>query len=230
MHPPTNRLLAALSPEEYSRVAAELEVVELRRRDVVCRPGSAVDGLLFPDSGAVAVVTESDDGTMLETGLIGADGLVGLEAFYGISTSRQQAIVLLPGVAHKLSVEAFARLALPGTPLHDSLRQYAWQRMIGGAQSALCDATHSIRHRCVRRLLALHDAAGSEFFPLTQQVLAGLLGVRRASVSVAAEKLQEEGLIVYEHGRMRVANRAGLEQAACGCYRAIRGQVDRATV
>jgi|WetSurMetagenome_2_1015567.scaffolds.fasta_scaffold226472_1 CRP-like cAMP-binding protein len=228
MQSPVNRLLAALPSDEFSRVAAELEVVEVRRRDSLYSPGSAVEALWFPESGAVAIVTESADGTMLETGLIGSDGLVGLEAFFGAQTARQQALVLLPGVAHKLGREAFGRLAAPGTALHDCLRVYAWQRMMDGAQSALCDATHSIRHRCVRRLLALHDAAGSEYFPLTQQVLAGLLGVRRASVSVAAEKLQAEGLIVYEHGRMRVANRPGLEEAGCGCYRILRDHANAA--
>jgi CRP-like cAMP-binding protein len=120
-----------------------------------------------------------------------------------------------------MAAAAFDELCQPGSPLHQVVRRYAAARLAGVAQSALCDATHSIRHRCVRRMLALHDAAGADHFPLTQQVLASLLGVRRASVSVAAEKLQEAGLIVYEHGRMHVADRSGLERVACGCYRQI---------
>jgi CRP-like cAMP-binding protein len=117
-----------------------------------------------------------------------------------------------------MRVEAFRRLCAPGTALHDAMRRYVYARMVALTQSALCDATHSIRHRCVRRLLTLHDCARADHFPLTQQMLAALLGVRRASVSVAAEKLQASGLIVYEHGRMHLANRAGLEREACGCY------------
>jgi hypothetical protein len=113
-----------------------------------------------------------------------------------------------------------------GHQLHEAVRRYAHLRLVAIARSALCDATHSIRHRCVRRLLTLHDCARADHFPLTQQMLAGLLGVRRASVSVAAEALQGAGLIVYEHGRMHIANRAGLEEAACGCYRQMREQVD----
>jgi CRP-like cAMP-binding protein len=214
-----NHLLAALPAEEHGRIAPELETVELRRRESMWAQGEDVRFVFFPESGAVATVSSTNDGGMLETGIIGREGLVGLEAFFGVNVAASAALVMLPGVARRMTAAGFAGLCEPGSPLHHVVRRYAAARLAAIAQSALCDATHSIRHRCVRRLLALHDAAGNDHFPLTQQVLASLLGVRRASVSVAAEKLQEAGLIVYEHGRMHVADRAGLERVACGCYR-----------
>jgi CRP-like cAMP-binding protein len=222
MTSPANRLLAALPPDEFARIVPELEAVELRRRETTWAVGDEIRHVYFPDSGAVAMVAGAAGGSMLETGLVGQEGLVGLEPFFGASRARCSGLVLLQGVAHRMSVEAFVALCASGSPLHDIVRRYAGARMTIVAQSALCDATHSIRHRCVRRLLALHDAARTDHFPITQQVLAVLLGVRRASVSVAAEKLQADRLILYEHGRMHVADRQGLEQVACGCYREMR--------
>jgi CRP-like cAMP-binding protein len=218
MPSPTNRLLASLPPDELERLRPDLEVVELRRGSDLKENGSPTGHVYFPDSGAISIVTTSPEGSRLETGAVGVHGMLGVEAFFGAGASRDDALVLLPGVAQRMSSPAFERHCTPGTTLYEVVRRYARARMVLTAQSAVCDATHSIRHRCIRRLLALHDAAANDHFPLTQQVLAALLGVRRASVSVAAEKLQAEGLILYEHGRMHVADRAGLEKVACGCY------------
>lgn len=224
MMSPVNRVLASLPAQEFDRLVPELEAVELRRRHTAWSAGERLEHVYFPESGAVALVTKTGDGSLLETGLVGADGVLGAEAFFDASTAHQQALVMLPGVAQRLGVEAFSRLCIPGTPFYQAMRRYLHGRMMAVAQSALCDATHSIRHRCVRRLLTLHDCARADHFPLTQQMLAALLGVRRASVSVAAEKLQASGLILYEHGRMHVADRAGLEREACGCYQQMKQQ------
>lgn len=218
MMSPANRILAALPGQELARLARDLEPVELKRRQVAWSAGEALQHVYFPESGAVALVSRTGEGTLLETGLVGSDGVVGLEAFFNAPTAQQQAVVLLPGTAHRIPVQAFAPVCASGTALHEVMQRFVHARMVALAQSAACDATHSIRHRCVRRLLALHDYAGADHFPLTQQVLAALLGVRRASVSVAAEKLQAAGVILYEHGRMHVADRVGLEKAACACY------------
>ena len=192
--------------------------MELRRRESTWSTGNPMHSVYFPESGAAAMIATTESGGVLDIGIIGREGFIGVERFFGIANAGCSSLILLPGVAGRMSVAAFEGLCQPGSSLHHVVRRYAAATLAGVAHSALCDATHSIRHRCVRRLLALHDAAGSDHFPLTQQVLATLLGVRRASVSVAAEKLQQAGLIVYEHGRMHVADRAGLERAACGCY------------
>lgn len=218
MASPANHLLAALPADEYARIAHEFDTVEVRRREWMCAAGSDLPYVYFLESGAVAMMAHADAGPVLETALVGREGLVGLEPFFGVTAASCSALVLLPGVARRLPVAAFDRVCSPGSPLHQLMRRYAAARLVGLAQSALCDATHSIHHRCVRRLLALHDAAGNDHFPLTQQVLATLLGVRRASVSVAAEKLQDAGLILYEHGRMHIADRTALEKIGCACY------------
>jgi CRP-like cAMP-binding protein len=215
---PANQLLAALPPHDYARIAHEFETVEVRRRESMGSAGSDVAYVYFLESGAVAMLAHATGGVMLETALIGREGVVWLEPFFGATSAGCTALALLPGVARRVPVAAFHRVCQPGSSFYQLMRRYAGARLAAVAQSALCDATHSIRHRCVRRLLALHDAAASDHFPLTQQVLATLLGVRRASVSVAAEKLQEAGLIVYEHGRMHIADRPGLEGIGCGCY------------
>ncbi len=226
MMTPGNRLLAALPQPELERLDVDLSVTELRRGQLLWSIGDALSQVYFPESGAVALVARTADGCQLETALVGTEGVVGLEAFFGLATARQQCLVMLPGVAKCLPLEALKRQGTPGTALYDVLHRYACARLVSVAQSAVCDATHPIRHRCVRRLLALHDCARTDHFPLTQQMLAALLGVRRASVSVAAERLQEAGLIVYEHGRMRVADRPGLERAACGCYQQAKEQAE----
>jgi CRP-like cAMP-binding protein len=227
MASPANHLLAALPADEFVRIAHELEPVELRRRESLWAVGAQMGHVYFPESGAVAMIVGMDGGSVLETGLIGREGLVGLEPFFGLVTASRRGMVLVPGLAQRMTAAAFAALCQQDSPFHEAVRRYAGARMAAIAQSAVCDATHSIRQRCVRRLLALHDAAAADQFPLTQQILATLLGVRRASVSVAAERLQEAGLIVYEHGRMRIADRPGLERVACGCYQQLRAHAGR---
>lgn len=226
MGSPANRLLASLSSAEYDRLAPELETVELRRRQPVWTLGDPLLHVYFPDSGAVAMVMTTADGCLLDTGILGREGLVGIEAFLGAPTAHLRGVVVLPGVAQRMTADAFRRASAPGAALHEIVRRYACAQFVAIARSAVCDANHSIRHRCVRRLLWLQDCARADRFPLTQQALAALLGVRRASVSVAAEGLQAAGLIVYEHGRMCVSNRAGLEEAACGCYRQMKQEVE----
>lgn len=226
MMTPVNRLLAALPPAELERLQGDLDEVELRRGQTLWSIGDPVTHVYFPESGAVALVARAADGCQLETALVGTQGVAGLEAFFDLPTGWQQSLVMLPGQALRLPAEVLAVRCTPGTALYDVVRRYACLRLVTAAQSAVCDATHPIRHRCVRRLLALHDCARTDHFPLTQQMLAMLLGVRRASVSVAAERLQAAGLIVYEHGRMHVADRPGLERAACGCYQAAKEQAE----
>ena len=95
------------------------------------------------------------------------------------------------------------------------------------AQTAACNRLHPIGERCARWLLMTHDRAGTERFPLTQEFMAQMLGVRRATVTVAAGMLQQAGLISYRRGVITVVDRAGLEAASCECYRVIRDEFDR---
>lgn len=223
---PANRLLAALPSAELERLEADLEAVDLLRGRTLWSIGDPLTHVYFPEAGAIALVARAADGCQLETELVGSQGVAGLEAFFDLPTAWQQSLVMLPGRAYRLAAGVFAESCARGTGLYDVVRRYACSRLVTVAQSAVCDATHPIRHRCVRRLLALHDCAQADYFPLTQQMLAALLGVRRASVSVAAERLQAAGLILYEHGRMHVADRAGLEREACGCYQMAKDQVE----
>ncbi len=224
--PRINRLLASLPPGEAVALSSETETVELRRREVLWAPGDLQHHVYFPVSAGVALIVGSGAGR-LDTGIVGSEGMVGLEAFLGGPVAAEEAMAIIPGVVQRIPADVFARLSAPSTVLHQVLSRYACARIGNLAHSALCDATHSIRQRCVRRLLTMHDCAGTDHFPVTQQSLSTLLGVRRASVSVAAEKLQDAGLILYEHGRMHIADRAGLESQSCSCYRQMKEHAER---
>jgi signal-transduction protein with cAMP-binding, CBS, and nucleotidyltransferase domain len=154
MASPANHLLAALPADEFVRIAHELEPVELRRRESLWAVGAQMGHVYFPESGAVAMIVGMDGGSVLETGLIGREGLVGLEPFFGLVTASRRGMVLVPGLAQRMTAAAFAALCQQDSPFHEAVRRYAGARMAAIAQSAVCDATHSIRQRCVRLLPA----------------------------------------------------------------------------
>jgi CRP-like cAMP-binding protein len=121
----------------------------------------------------------------------------------------------------------FRREARAGRPLHDLLRRYTQAYINHVMQGVVCNRWHSVAQRCARRLLMTRDRVDSDQFPLTQEFLAQMLGVRRASVGTVAGSLQKAGLIRYRRGVITILDRPGLEAAACECYRIIEAEYDR---
>jgi CRP-like cAMP-binding protein len=225
---PRNRILAALPEPDRARLAASLERVALGPKQVLFDVDKPIEHVYFPEDGVVSVLSVATDGSAVETGTVGYEGIVGLPVFFGADRAPAQAVCQVPGEALRIDSATFRReLERGGGELRSLLGRYAQALFTQLAQSSACNRLHSMRERCARWLLQAHDRVGADEFPLTQQFLSQMLGVRRATVSEVASALQREGLITYEYGRITVRDRRGLEAAACECYAVVRREFDR---
>jgi CRP-like cAMP-binding protein len=163
----------------------------------------------------------------VEVGTVGNEGMLGLPVFLGADSSPGAAFCQVPGRALRMPAEALRAAASVEGPLRDLLQRYAQALMDQIAQSAACNRAHSTEERLCRWLLMTHDRVGADRFPLTQEFLGQMLGVRRAGVSATASILQRAGFIRYSRGTITITDRAGLESASCGCYRVVRDEFDR---
>lgn len=216
-----NRLLSALPSPEFARVAADLIPVDLHLGETLYRAGDRIDHVYFPEIGFISALTILSSGQPLEIGLVGAEGLVGVSFVLGATTSYSEAMCQTGGAAHRMSVAAL-KVAMPHTPfLHDLLLRYVHVFHVQVAQTAACNMHHELSQRLARWLLAAHDRSGIPELSLTQDLIAVMLGVRRSTVSIAAGMLQRAGIIRYQHGKITIIDRVGLENAACECYEAV---------
>ena len=221
-----NRLLSALPEEELERLRPHLEVVRTEQRETVYEAGTPIEHVYFPTTGVFSLVTQMRDGSVIEVGTVGNEGMLGLPLFLGGASVPLSTFCQVAGEALRLEADIFRRAVGSESRLHALLGRYAQAVFIFTAQTAACNATHPIRQRCARWMLLTHDRVGTDEFPLTHEFLAQMLGVRRASVTEVAGSLQKQGLISYRRGRIAVLDRAGLEAASCECYGVIQREFE----
>jgi CRP-like cAMP-binding protein len=225
--PVQNRLLAGLPRPEQQRLMGALTPVPLAFKEVLCEPGEPLRYVYFPTMGVVSVLANLPDDLGIETGTIGAEGMVGLRFSWGVRSLPFRVMVQVAGSALRMDAARFqAEADRPGA-IHDMVGRSSAALFVQLGQSAACNGLHSVRERCARWLLMTHDRMRAEEFPLTQEFFAQMLGVRRASVVEAARQLQRAGLIQYQRGTVTIRNRERLEAAACPCYRIVRDEYDR---
>jgi CRP-like cAMP-binding protein len=169
----------------------------------------------------------AEDDIAVEVAMIGFEGMAGLPAFLGTAASPHRCFCQVPGQALQLQTLTLRRFLAGGGALHDMLHRYTQAVMAFLAQNIACSRLHSAEERTARWLAQTHDRVGSDSFQITQDFLAQMLGVRRATVSVSARTLQRAGLIPYSRGRVTVLDREGLHSAACKCYHTIRREFDK---
>ena len=222
------RIMLALEPKERERLLAATTPVSLESKQILLSGGGRIDTVYFPDNAVVSLLLTMDDGTTVEVANIGNEGIVGVSTFLGVDTlgAQESYQVEVPGQARAMDVATFVKAA-GQDPLRSLVERYIEAQFIQVAQRMACVALHSIPERCSRWLLLTHDRVGDREFPLTQEFLAQMLGVRRASVTVAAGALQHAGLISYSRGRVTILDREGLESAACECYGIICSEFER---
>jgi CRP-like cAMP-binding protein len=222
---PRNRLLLALPSRNLRRLMPELEPIRCQRGQVLMDADSALDHVFFPDSGVVSVVAVYADGSIIEMATIGREGCTGMQAVFGAKSSSVQLLVQIPGGAAKMSRAAFTR-AMGSMPSFRNLMQayvHAFLEQI--LVSVACNGAHSLKQRLARWLLMMRDRSDDDALPITQSLLAEMLGVQRPTITNAAQQLEDAGLI--ERGRRQVAilDRPGLMEASCECYQLVRTRV-----
>lgn len=196
------------------------EMVELSLAQVLCEPGKPTKYVYFPTQGFISLIAVVKGSPGVEVGMVGQEGMLGVQLALGVTTTPLHALVQGAGKAWRISTRAFTAQLESSKALQSELNRYLYVLMAQLAESAACARFHQIGPRLARWLLMSQDRAGANSFEVTQEFLAYMLGVRRVGITVAAGALQRNGLISYSRGRLTVVNRAGLELAACGCYAA----------
>jgi CRP-like cAMP-binding protein len=222
-----NSILAALLASEYRHLLPRLERVQLKRGQVVYRADQDIDAVYFPEQAVIAMVDVMEDGRTIEVGIIGREGLVGINVFLGGIVTPDKAIVQLPGGALRMRTKDLRKEVRFGSPLQRLLLDYTRSFLAVISQSVACSQHHGIDQRLARWLLTMHDYAGPGEFLMVHESIAAMLGVRRVGITEAAQRLQADGLIGYRRGRIRVLDKAELGKRSCECYRYIRQQYQR---
>ncbi|HEY0687261.1 MAG TPA: Crp/Fnr family transcriptional regulator [Steroidobacter sp.] len=213
---------------ERQRLTADFERVELCSADVICGSCERIRHVYFPTDGIISLVTTLRDGSRLEVGSIGHEGMLGSSLILGVDTSAQHAIVQRSGTAWRLGAAVFQRHLRKSFALRRLLNCYMYVLMGQLAQTTACSHYHQVRARLARRLLMNRDQVRGNQFHVTQEFLAHMLGVRRVGVTNAANALREEGLIDYRRGAITILDGAALELASCACYRGANEMYERA--
>ena|SRR6185437_7155166 len=219
-----NSILAALLATEYKHLSPKLEHVTLKRGEIVYRADQEIQEVYFPERAVIAMIDSTQDGRTVEVGIIGCEGIVGINVFLGGAVTPDKAIVQLPGRAMRMKAKDLRKELRFGSPLQRLLLDYARTFLAVISQSVACSQHHSIEQRVARLLLSMNDYAGSREFLMVHQSMAALLGVRREGITEAARKLQRAALIRYRRGNISVLDRRGLGNKSCECYQFIRQQ------
>jgi CRP-like cAMP-binding protein len=213
-----NRILASLPQEELDQLLPDCQVISARHGEIYQEPEQLMEYVYFPLSGMLSLLTAMEDGSSVETAAIGTEGVGNVRVCLGADLAAGRLMMHLDGQLLRLSSERL-RAHLPALPrLKVMLSRYIDALLVLFAQSGACNRLHPIGQRCARWLLMTQDRVGRDEISLTQDTLAQLLGVRRASVSQVAAELQAEGLIRYSHGKLAILSRGGLQASSCECY------------
>jgi CRP-like cAMP-binding protein len=222
-----NLVLASLDAPDRERLWRQLEPVILLRGQVLCESSRRISHVHFPTSALVSLSCGGAGGDSSDVALIGYDGIVGVTYCTDDEGAPGRAVVQRTGAALRVPAPVLRREFERGGSLHRLTLRYELLLMAQMSQAALCNRHHRVEQQLCRWLLTSMDLCGSTVLYITQQQLAGMLGVRREGVSGAAGKLQAAGILRWSRGRVRIVDRARLEGGACECYEALRAERGR---
>jgi CRP-like cAMP-binding protein len=216
-----NKLLSALPRDDFNALMPFLNVVSLTQNTLVYEAGDEVDQVYFPHNGMFSMLAVMRDGKAIETATVGREGVVGAMAGLGLYTSLVRVVVQLPLTASRISSIQFRKLVTANESLRDLCVRFNEVLLTQARITAACNALHPVEARFSRWLLQSADRAEDNTVALTQELLAEMLGVRRTSVTEVAGKMQNEGVITYSRGVIKIIDRAKLERLSCECYQTL---------
>ena len=225
--PRQNFVLQALSEEAYARLHDHLEPKSLECGAVISPSGARASHAWFPTSAIISLQQDLDGKPGSEVALIGSDGLCGLSIVVGDGCSSRRATVHCAGQAFRLPAEVLSAEFETSPALRANLLRYFQAQMAQVAQNAACYRLHSVEQQVCRRLLMLLDRLPALEIPVTHEMLASALGVRREAITLACSRLLAEAIIQPGRGRIRVLDRDGLESHACECHLSLQREVAR---
>ena len=222
-----NRLLNALRRGNSDHELGPVELVSLTLKQELYTPNMPIEHVYFPVNGVVSMLAQLEEGLLVEVATVGNEGMIGLPLFLGTNTTPGKAFSQVPGDAYQMPAPEFKRHIEEPSNFTRVLHRYTQALVTQISQGNACNRVHNERQRCARWLLLTHDRVGSDEFPLTQEFLGQMLGVRRAVIEEIAGQLERAGTIDYTEGVVRVLNRPGLEAESCLCYSIIRDEYER---
>jgi CRP-like cAMP-binding protein len=227
VHPSGNALLDRIPPEVRDTLVESSRFFPLMEGEILHEAGEPIKAVYFPTKGIISVVTVMADGTAVEAGTIGREGVAGISAALGREApGNLRAMAQISGESLEVDAEAFRKALESSHELHDLIQSYIQAVWAETAQTVACNRLHSVGERCARWLLLTAARVGQLEFRLTQEFLAVMLGIRRPSVSIAAEAMRKQGLISYHRGQIKILDREGLERSSCECYEVIRREFE----
>ena len=224
-----NLLLTALAQKDLALLIPHLREAPLVQGVILHEQGDRIDQIYFPHDGIISLLAVMQQGDAIETATIGYEGAVGALSGFGPRRSHTRAVVQVPGSAARIAAEHFRKAAEASDGVRGIIVIYNEMLLIQVQQTAACNALHPVEARLSRWLLQARDRLESNNIKLTHEFLSQMLGVRRTTVTVVANMLQQASLIRYHRGHIEIVDRFGLEARACECYEAIRRQIDQVT-
>jgi CRP-like cAMP-binding protein len=222
-----NRLLARLPGDEYEPLRPHLQKVSFKLGEVIYESGGQQNYIYFPTTAIISLLYLMENGSSAEMGVAGNEGLVGVALFMGGNTVPNRAVVQSAGDALRMTTKMLQNEFARGRTFQRLLLMYTQALMTQMSQTAVCNRLHTVEQQLCRWLLLSHDRLDTDELVMTQELIANMLGVRREGVTMAARQLQDQGLISYVRGRIRILDRSGLEAAVCECYSVVKDEYDR---
>jgi CRP-like cAMP-binding protein len=210
-----NRLLAALSPADFSLLAPNLKDISLTQGDVLQEAGEAIQHVYFPHSGMISLLAVMQNGSAVETATVGREGAAGAMSGLGSRIAPHRSVSQIEGIASRIAAARFEAAVNGSASIKDLVVRYSDGLMMMIQQSAGCNALHTLETRLCRWLLQTRDRSDTNRLSLTQEFLSQMLGVRRTTLTLIARHLQDAGLIRYRRGLIEIVDRSGLEAKAC---------------
>ena len=224
-----NLLLASLSRKERARLDPFLQPVELDLSEVLIKANEPITHMFFPYDCVTSTLQVLSDGSTIETGLMGVEGMIGIQFWLGMPSTPTDTIVQVAGRGHRMSAKDFKRevMANPDSELDTLVGRYTHAFLIMTSLVAACNRLHTVDQRMCRWLKLLQNRVRRDSFPLRQEFMAQMLGVYRETLSKAASTLQADGLIKYSRGNLTIVDSRGVANCSCECLELMEKQFDR---